>query len=369
MAVHFKRVDNTGLNATLGSLMKMRNIAWLIVILVPGPVAMATDRVAERLENGLLYRLVESQDIHRMENPGFVSQGLAQSYMGEFEPVLGVVGGEYTRAYPTWLLEGFSVINDKIDGIPIVVTWSPFSFSGTVYGRVVDGDTLQFEDSGELWKDALIMVDKKTNSRWSHLEGRALDGPMKGKRLTPYKSLYTKWGKWRSLYPYTVCLTKLGREVEKSDFVNYYARSEQLGAANSQNPDSRLAGKELICGFKINGTPVAVPLYALVEHKQFKLTVDGSPIEVEFDQLSETAVVFSRVLGNDTLSLTRLDFGKGESYLRLAEDGTTWLNYSGLGVSGPQSETPLDMISSTLCFWFVWVQHYPNTQLWEQPGE
>ena len=117
MTVHFKRVDNTGPNATLGGLMKMRKIAWLMVILALSPVAVATDRVAERLENGLLYRLVDSEDIHRMENPGFVSQGLAQSYMGEFEPVLGVVRGEFTRAYPTWLLEGFSVINDKIDGM------------------------------------------------------------------------------------------------------------------------------------------------------------------------------------------------------------------------------------------------------------
>lgn len=349
--------------------MGSRIIAGLMATLVLSPDVMAGDRVAERLENGLLYRLVETEDIHRMENPGFVSQGLAQSYMGEFEPVLGVVRGEHVRAYPTWLLEGFSVINDKIDDYPIVVTWSPFSFSGAVYGRVVDGDTLEFEDSGELWKDALVMVDRKTGSRWSHLEGRALDGPMKGKRLEPHKSLYTKWGKWRSLYPYTVCLTKLGREVEKSDFVNYYARTNQLGAANSQNPDSRLAGKELICGFILNGKAVAVPLYALVEHKQFKLEVEGTPIEVEFDQLSETAVVFSRVLEGDTISLTRLDFGRGESYLRLADDGTTWLNYSGLGVSGPHSDKDLDMISSTLCFWFVWVQHYPDTQLWEQPGD
>jgi hypothetical protein len=341
--------------------------ASLLMIFVLAPLAGAQERVAQRLESGLLFRLVEPEQIHRMAEPGFVSQALAQGFMGEFEPVLGVASGDQAKAYSAWLLEGYSVINDRIDNRPIAVTWSPFSFSGTVWNRVVQGDTLEFEDSGELWKDALVMVDRETGSRWSHLEGRALDGPMKGTRLEPVLSMYTKWGKWRTLYPHTVCLTKLGRDITQSEFLNYYARTEQLGPANSTNPDSRLAGKELICGFVIDGQPVAVPLYMLVEHRQFPLTVKGVPLEVEFDQLSETATVFDRRLAGDTLSLIRLDFGKGESYLRARETGTTWLTYSGKGVSGPQADSDLTRIPSTLCFWYVWVQHYPLTQLREQP--
>jgi hypothetical protein len=191
---------------------------------------------------------------------------------------------------------------------------------------------------------------------------------MKGKRLPVITSTYTKWGKWRLLYPRTVCLTKLGRDLTQSDFLNYYLRTEQLGPVNSTNPDSRLAGKELICGFLIDDQAVAVPLYVLVEERQFNLTVNGHPLEIEFDNLSETAVVFSRVLDRDTVSLVRLDFGKGESYVREKESGTTWLTYSGRGVSGPRSGQSLVQVPSTLCFWWVWVQHYPETQLWETPG-
>lgn len=330
--------------------------------------ATAGERVATRLENGALFQLVPPDKILRMEKPAFVSRALADGFMGQFEPVIGITEGDIAKAYPVWMLEGYSVINDEIDRRPIVVTWSPFSFSSAAYERVVDGDTLEFDDSGELWKDALVMIDRGTGSRWSPIEGRALDGDMKGKRLNSVISTCTKWGKWVDLYTNSVCMTKLGREMVRSDFADYYDRTQQLGPANSPNPDSRLAGKELICGFLVDGRPVAVPLYALDENKQFEMEVDGHPLEVEFDPLSETAVVYSRVLGKDTLSLVRLDFTKGESYLRLRDDASTWLTFSGKGLSGTRADQPLQQIPSTLCFWFVWVNHYPLTRIWEVPG-
>jgi uncharacterized protein DUF3179 len=336
-------------------------------LLVPS-MAMAGDRVATPLENGVLYQIVEPAQVHRLDQPAFVSVALAGSFMGEFEPIVGVVEGDAARAYPAWFLDGYSVVNDKIGRMPIVVTWSPFSFSSMVWNRVVEGDTLEFDDSGELWKDALIMVDRKTHSRWSHLEGRALDGPLKGKKLKGVLNTYTSWGKWRSLYPETVCLTKLGRDISASDFSNYYDREEQLGPANSQNPDSRMVGKELVCGFEINGQKVAVPLYVLVERKQFKLEVDGVPLEIEFDHLAETAVVYKRDRAGQPMDLVRLDFGSGESYLKDKTSGTMWLTYSGRGVSGPLANTSLERVPSTLCFWFVWAAHYPLSLIWEEPG-
>lgn len=347
--------------------MTQRISLLFFALLIPAGV-FAGDRVATPLENGVLYRITEPDKIHRLEKPAFVSSALAASFMGEFEPVMGVTNGDMSRAYPTWFLDGYSVINDKVGKLPVVVTWSPFSFSGMVWQRVLDGDTLEFDDSGELWKDALVMVDRKTQSRWSHLEGRALEGPMKGKQLTPVIYTYTSWGKWRSLYPETVCLTKLGRDIENTDFANYYEREEQLGPANSQNPDSRMVGKELVCGFELGGQRMVVPLYALVNQKQFKFESGGVPLEVEFDHLAETVVVYKRQLAGKPIDLIRLDFGNGESYLKDKASGTMWLTYSGHGVSGPLSGTDLERVPSTLCFWFAWASHYPLSLIWEEPG-
>lgn len=346
----------------------MKRICTLILASLLTTSATAGERVATPLENGLLFRVVDPQQIHRLEQPSFVSAALAQAFMGEFEPVIGVAADGVAKAYPVWFLDGYSVINDKLGREPLVVTWSPFSFSHMVWQRTLDGDTLEFDDSGELWKDALVMVDRGTGSRWSQIEGRALDGPMKGKQLRPLVSTYTRWGKWRTLYPETVCHTKLGRTIESSDFANYYQRDEQLGPASSQNPDSRLAGKELVCGFEILGKRVVVPLYALVEHKQMQIEVSGVPLEVEFDPLAETAVVYVRKLKGQPVDLVRLDFGKGESYLKDKESGTMWLTYSGRGVSGPLAEVALERIPSSLCYWFTWVQHYPLSLIWEEPG-
>lgn len=348
--------------------MTQRIIVLAVWIAAWAAGAAAQDRVAVRVEGGNLYRLVEPDRILHMDEPSFVPKALAASFMGESEPVIGVARGKQAKAYSVWLLEGYSVINDLINNEPIVVSWSPFSYSYRVFDRVVDGDTLDFEDSGEMWNDVLVLTDTKTKSRWSQIKGEAIDGPMKGKKLKLLPSIKTSWGMWHLLYPHTYCLTKLGRDITKSDFLNYYGRNEQLGPVNSKNSDSRLVGKELICGFMVGDTPVAVPLYALVEHKQFPLVVNSKPLEVEFDDHTETTVVLSRELDGQTLDLVRLDFSGGESYLRLNDDSSMWLTYSGKGISGARSDKTLKIIPSTTCFWWAWVLHYPLTQLWEQPG-
>lgn len=45
------------------------------------------------------------------------------TFVGGDEPVIGVTLGAEARAYPTWLLNAHEIVNDRLGGRPIAVTW------------------------------------------------------------------------------------------------------------------------------------------------------------------------------------------------------------------------------------------------------
>ena len=48
---------------------------------------------------------------------------------------------------------------------------------------MVDGQTLSFDVFG-LFQDVFTMTDRQTGTLWNHLDGKAIRGPLEGKRLT-----------------------------------------------------------------------------------------------------------------------------------------------------------------------------------------
>jgi hypothetical protein len=107
------------------------------------------------------------------------------------ERVLGIARNGKVRVYPLTALEASPVINDEVGGEAVVV----FSREGMLsaldaevisesrqipaaaaYSRRLDGRVLTFD------KQDKRIVDRETRSAWD-IFGRAVDGPLKGKRL------------------------------------------------------------------------------------------------------------------------------------------------------------------------------------------
>ena len=116
-----------------------------------------------------------------------------------------------------------------------------------------------------LWRDALVMYDRATKSLWSQVNGAAVAGPEKGKRLLELPSELTTWGDWKRTHPDTLVLMK--PPLAGSPYKDYFVDAERIGVRGSTNPDRRLPGKELVIGLEHNGRFAAVPL-SLVEKRQ-----------------------------------------------------------------------------------------------------
>jgi hypothetical protein len=114
-----------------------------------------------------------------------------------------------------------------------------------------------------LWKDALVMYDRETETLWSHLNAKAIHGPLQGMQLKPYAAIHTTWGQWKRLHPGGQVLSKRssfgGTEGRYDVYSGYMADPNRMGIFGRRNPDLTLPGKEHIFGLTLDDARVAYP--------------------------------------------------------------------------------------------------------------
>jgi hypothetical protein len=155
--------------------------------------------------------------------------------LGPERTVVGLVDGDRARAYPIDAFWSHEVVNDEFGG-PVLVSYCPLCDSGMVASRVVDGETLTFDASGQLWvppeiyaraseEDGdvfvadstgtpgpddrvrtagnLVLYDLATESYWSQLLATGICGPHRGTELEIRPSTLATWADWRDEHPDT----------------------------------------------------------------------------------------------------------------------------------------------------------------------
>jgi hypothetical protein len=209
------------------------------------------------------------------------------------------------------------------------------------------------------------MYDHQTESLWSHLVGAAVTGPMKGEKLKPLHSMFTRWETWTKLHPGTKVLSTGKRAVGSvRDPYDSYYRSPDTGIIPPRLSDKRIYPKEFVLGVLLNGKAKAYPFSVLSRQSVINDAFEGTPLLIVFDEESATGMIFKRKLDGKTVSFKKTQ-GKGETKLFLVDDGTgsVWEGLSGRALQGPSKGRKLDPLPATPSFWFGWVDHYPRTEL------
>ena len=135
-----------------------------------------------------------------------------------------------------------------------------------VYAREVDGKPTTFGVSGKLWRDALVMYDRETESLWSQVDGKAFRGAREGKVLEHIPSTQTTWRNWKKMHPDTLVLRK-EEEFTDSHYEDYFADPEKLGMFGTHIKDDRLGGKEMVAGVNSGDFQIAFRLSELPRGK------------------------------------------------------------------------------------------------------
>lgn len=99
-------------------------VSFLFFVVMVG-VAGQRQMEKEKIGDGTMVTVLPQDAIPAITQPVFVGRQEADQWMAEEELVLGLVDpvtGE-AKAYSLWHLDRHEIVNDKIGGKPIAVTW------------------------------------------------------------------------------------------------------------------------------------------------------------------------------------------------------------------------------------------------------
>jgi hypothetical protein len=236
-----------------------------------------------------------------------------------------------------------------------------------VYDRRIRDRELTFGVSGKLHANSLIMYDHQTESLWSHLAGAAVTGPLKGEKLKPLQSMFTRWDTWRKLHPTSKVLSGSRESFFASmrDPYESYYRSSDTGIIPTRVSDKRIYPKEYVLGLVLNEKAKAYPFSVLSRQPVVNDTFQTVPLLVAFDAESATGVIFKRILDGKNLSFRQAALSEKKG-LFLVDEATksVWDGLGGKAIQGALKGKKLEPVPMTPSFWFGWVDHYPNTELY-----
>jgi hypothetical protein len=286
------------------------------------------------------------------------------------DTVIGVTRDGEARAYPFRVLNWHEIVNDEFAG-PLLVTYCPLCRSAVTARRRVDGEATVFGVSGLLYRDALVMYDEATDSLWSQLAARAIQGPMTGESLDLEQTTITTWGAWQADHPETAVL----RPPPESDTVssnsgtrNYnvnpyggYDESSRTGIGGGFDGD-RLHAKAEVIGIANGDVARAYPASTLAEEGVVEDSVGGLPVVVTTTS-DGTPVAWVREIDGEVLS-----FGRADDR-HLEGGGSRWKRTTGVAVDGPREGRALAQANAiSPLFWFAWLDLHPESDLYGHDG-
>lgn len=146
--------------------------------------------------------------------------------------VIGVAIGDAARAYPVRMLNWREVVNDRLGGRAIAVSYSPLGDAAVVFDREVAGETLTFGAPGLLYNSNSLVFDRRAGgvgeSLWAPLQFRAIAGPAAaaGRTLAPIPCQLVSWADWRTHHPGTTVPRpepNFKRRYQEDPYSTYYA--------------------------------------------------------------------------------------------------------------------------------------------------
>lgn len=264
--------------------------------------------------------------IPAIDTPRFISVPEASSFLSDTDPGVAVSLNGIDRFYPFQILVWHEIVNDTFEGQRVLVTYCPLCYTAIVFDPVVKGERVEFGVSGKLYESNLLMYDRKTESYWSQILGKAVVGEMTGETLPVLSSDILTFGNWRNAFPNGQALSRntgADRHYGVDPYGNYYSNDEVFFRVSAE--DSRLDKKDFILGILVNGKAKAYDVRTIKALGEITDTFEGKTFIARYDPTIDAVRFFEK---NSDGALIRINpFGS---------------------------------------FWFSWVAVHPDTELYKK---
>ena len=321
---------------------------------------------------------VPKDGIPAINRPRFISIKQARKWVSDKEPVITTeVKGE-ARAYPLQIMVYHQVINDKIKGTPLLISFCPLCNSGFVYNRNVGSRTLNFDTTGLLRNSGLIMYDRETETWWQQFTGEAIVGEYAGKQLMlEYPSHLISFSEFAKRYPKGKVLSRdtgFRRKYGLNPFRGYDSIDNSPFLLKDKS-DPRLPPMERVLNVRIGEShklyPYSMIKISMVINDSFANTpvvvlsqsAYLSPLDkLEITQSKEipAAAAYDRRINGKALT-----FKHATGKITDSETGSNW-NMYGEAINGELKGTRLQRIDIGAHFAFAALAFQPKCEIYSK---
>jgi hypothetical protein len=317
--------------------------------------------------------------IPAIDEPRFVGVEEAEEWLEPEEPVILLESAGEARAYPLQIITWHEIVNDRVGGQPVTVTFCPLCNTAIAFEGELDGRELTFGTTGRLRFSNLIMYDQQTESWWQQATGEAIVGELTGAELSTVPAPIVSWEDFRSSHPEGEVLSRetgYNRNYGENPYVGYDDVDSTPFLYDGPETPGELPPMARVITVDAEEEPVAYPYVILQELRAVNDSVDGEPVAVLWERgtasaLDESSIdagrdvgsaaVYSRELNGQTMTFRT----EGEALVD-EQTGSEW-NVLGEAVAGELAGERLEPVNSVDHFWFSWAAFRPETRVYESP--
>ncbi len=300
--------------------------------------------------------------IPSIDNPQFVTVQEADVFLEDNDLVVAARVGDDIRVYPHIILDWHEIVNDEVGGLALAIIYCPLTGTTMGWERTVNGWLTEFGVSGLLYQTNLMPYDRQTNSTWSQMLMKGVNGPLIEKQIEVYQTIETSWKTWKAAYPEAAVLsleTGFSRNYGRYPYGGYRTNNNFLFPINKN--DSRLAAKERVLGVIFSERVLAFRFDEFNNGTGVVQTdFEGLNLVVAGNQSKNLMVAYSAELEDGTLlAFEAVDEIEFPTILR-DQEGTSW-DVFGYGISGPRMGQELPQVISLMGYWFTFPTFYDSS--------
>lgn len=300
--------------------------------------------------------------IPSIDDPIFVlADSQAADFIRDDDLVVGIEIGNEIRAYPHRVLDWHEIVNDSFGDLFLSLSYCPLTGTAFAWESLSGSEFSTFGVSGLLYNANLILYDRLTDSHWSQIALKCVNGENIGDIPKTIKIVETTWLQWKNLYPNTSVLIGDVRFNRNYDVYPYgpYKTDHNYFIFEASPENNALPNKERVFAIIDNDNS---------EVFQFNQFSGGKTIRTLFQGKNYLLVGNENVICAFELddSLSELTFSYNSNLDGVGfftdDEGSQWSVF-GEAISGPRQGTIMKPATSVVSYWFAIAAFYPNPQI------
>ncbi len=315
--------------------------------------------------------------IPALTDPKFITIDEASKWLKDEEPVIFLKHGNIVKGYPLQILIWHEIVNDKIDSVPVIVTFCPLCYSAIVFNRKIGKMTVMFGVSGLLRNSDLVMYDSYTESFWQQFTGESIVGNYTGTKLKTLPAQIISFKEIKESYPEATILSRETGYNRKYGMNPYsgYDDIDQSPFMFKGKVDDRLPPNEKVIGIKKTCYTKAYPYSITNEEHVINDALNGTKFVVFHSEgavsaLDSQFIMDSRDVGSTGVFFSEIDgseltFKYSNGKFIDNETLSLW-DITGKSVMGVLRGKQLNRIESGDYFAFAWFAFYPDSKIYTE---